>query len=46
MFEAGEKRTIPACPCHNELARYITDLDRDGIVLPSSEDAISRSQNV
>ena len=31
-----------------DLARYpnTTELDRDGIVLPSSEDAISRSQNV
>ena len=55
MFEAGEKRTIdaalkgaPACPYHNDLARYpkVTELDRDGVVLPSSEDAISRSQNV
>ena len=55
MFEAGEKRTIdaalrgaPARPYHNDLARYpnVKELDRDGVVLPSSEDAISRSQNV
>ena len=54
MFEACEKRAIdaalkgaPACPYHNDLARYpnVTELDRDGVVLPSSEDAISRSQN-
>ena len=46
MFEAGEKRAMDAairgaqaCPYHNNLARYpnVTELDRAGIVLPSSE---------
>ena len=46
MFEAGDKRRTdaalrgaPACPYHNDLARYpnVTVLDRAGIVLPSSE---------
>ena len=51
MFEAGDKaalRGAPACPYHNDLARYpnVTVLDRAGIVLPSSEEEISRSQSV
>ena len=55
MFEAGEKRTIdaalegaPACPYHNDLGRCpnITEFDRDGIILPSTEHKISQSQNV
>ena len=55
MFEAGDKRTIdaavrgaPACPYHNDLARYpnVTVLDRAGVVLPSSEEEISHSQSV
>ena len=50
MFEAGEKRIrgARACPYHNDLARYpnVTELDRSGIVSPSSEEEISRSQSV
>ena len=55
MFEAGDKRAIdaplrgaPACPYHNDLARYpnVTVLDRAGVVLPSSEEEISHSQSV
>ena len=55
MFEAGDKRTIdaalrgaPACPYHNDLARYpnVTALDRAGVVLPSSEEENSHSQSV
>ena len=53
IFEAGEKRTIdaalrgaPACPYHNDLARYpnITDLDRDGIVYHHLECSIKDFQ--
>ena len=55
MFEAGEKRAIdaalegiPACPYHNDLGRYpnITEFDRDGIILPSTEHKISQFRNV
>ena len=55
MFEAGDKRAIdaairgnPACPYHNDLGRYpnITEFDRAGIVLPSTEQKISQSQSV
>ena len=55
VFEAGEKRAIDAalkgalaCPYYNDLGRYpnITEFDRDGIVLSSTEHKISQSQNV
>ena len=55
MFEAGEKRAndaalegIAACPYHNDLGRYpnITEFDRDGVILPSTEHKISQSHNV
>ena len=55
MFEAGDKRAIDAaiggslaCPYHNDLSRYpnITEVDRAGIFLPSTEEKISQSQSV
>ena len=50
MFEAGEKRAndaalegIASCPYHNNLGHYpnITEVDRDGSILPSTEHKIS-----
>ena len=55
MFEAGEKRTVEAaiegtqsCPYHNDFGKYpnITEVDREGILMPSTELKVSQSQNV
>ena len=55
MFEGGEKRTIDAalegkqgCPYHNDFKKYpnITEIDQEGILLPSTVLKISQSQNV
>ena len=55
MFEGGEKRTIDAalegkhaCPYHNDFGKYpnITEIDQEGILLPSTVLKISQSQSV
>ena len=55
MFKAGEKKAndaalegIASCPYRSNLGHYpnITEVDRDGIILPSTEHKISQSHNV
>ena len=55
MFEGGEKRTIDAalegkhaCPYHNDFGKYpnMTEIDQEGILLPSTVLKISQSQSV
>ena len=55
MFEGGEKRTIEAavegtisCPYHNDFGKYpnITEIDQEGILMPSTEQKVTQSQNV
>ena len=55
MFEGGEKRTIDAaiegtisCPYHNDFGKCpnMTEIDQEGILMPSTERKVTQSQNV
>ena len=55
MFKGGEKRTIDAalegtisCPYHNDFGKYpnMTEIDQEGILMPSTEQKVTPSQNV